>query len=215
MSDAKRSKMGPCSVGTFLNSLCLLLAFCRSSKLENISDMLDKELLEWRVGTELTTVCTHHKHQYLNRYARDFGSRCCDPFKLHKKVFSKGVRTIEVDFAQEHRSLGLVPGQALCTRCRKDLTSARVPVDRTTLPLAAHQNTTTADVASSEEENSDYRDDFTPPEEQLAKVNRIGAILSLPPIEMHEIKSLSPTKKITIHPAKNRRNQNSIRENTT
>ena len=45
--------------------------------------------------------------------------KCCDPFKLHENIITKGLRNISEKARSGHRSLHFESDDQLCTSCRK------------------------------------------------------------------------------------------------
>ena len=83
-----------CSVGIKLNQVCHKKNYVRGARLKQLGDysLEDQELLIWRSGGEINTICLHHEHTLLNRYT-DLNSNCCNPFQMHnqKQKRKKGI----------------------------------------------------------------------------------------------------------------------------
>ena len=63
-------------------------------------------------------ICHHHEKAHISRY-ESLRLYCCDPFKLHKKIFSKALRKTDSELVA---ILKIKPGQKLCRNCVKKAT---------------------------------------------------------------------------------------------
>lgn len=174
----------PCSVGSFFQSECHQLMFSRSSKLENLNEE-EKELVEWRIGHTITSVCTFHKKKYLDQYSHLFGKKCCDPLNLHSKPQKKYLRLISLDFAKRLNHKGIIPGKRLCDKCRKKINFTS---SESTQHVAAP-----VDVTASQEGTAEEDDAFQLLSETLNTVNNVCSLLGVTPLNFQ--KCTQPAKK--------------------
>lgn len=119
-----------CKVGTLLSSPCFNKNSTTKNKFFHIKEKLDdnqQELLAWRTGfneyNNEDTICSYHFHFYLIRFELEQNS-CCDPYKKHTKPITnkRNLRKISLQKAKlykEKSNINLVPGQLLCSNCRK------------------------------------------------------------------------------------------------
>ena len=63
-------------------------------------------------------ICYHHEKTFTSR-CESLQLYCCDPFELHKKKKSKGLRKTESELVA---ILKIKPGQKLCRNCIKKAT---------------------------------------------------------------------------------------------
>ena len=113
-----------CTIGLRLMKPCHLKTWTRKTGIESIGGFNPEEmrLLEWRTNLKLEldgTVCLHHKNDYLDKFSDKF-SKCCDPFKKHKrsKLPISNLHTIKLEEAEQFNmlSMDLVPGIKVCLR---------------------------------------------------------------------------------------------------
>jgi hypothetical protein len=99
--------MDKCTIGEVLDEDCNVIseAFNRSAGFHNIADesLESRELLTLRSGVNVTayenaTLCNYHEKIYLSRY-ESMQKFCCDPFKKHKKLITKTLKTLDVTTA--------------------------------------------------------------------------------------------------------------------
>lgn len=192
----------PCSIGTFLQAECHKTIY--SPVVTNIVATtftdVQKELLLWRTGIEqqgdLSNVCNHHKIEYLDRYESYAHLRCCDPFKRHTKAIKRDLRVVSLDLAKQFREIlhvrpTVIPGQKLCSTCRKHALSEISSADQKE-----------ANKDSSDENNSEVKttsDEGTEVEaaedtEELDKLNTSLTGIDDSPMKMH---SLAPHQKVS------------------
>ena len=62
---------------------------------------------------------------------------CCDPFKVHKKKVSRGLREVTAELAAT-ASIKLIPGQKLCRTCRGKCLTSSIDSDTTSSDSAHH-----------------------------------------------------------------------------
>ena len=92
-----------CTVGLELKQLCYKKSYVRSVGLKQLIDysLEDQELLAWRSGVEIHTICLHHEHMFLNRYA-DSNSNCCNPFQIHSQKQKRKKGNILIDLFKKY-----------------------------------------------------------------------------------------------------------------
>ena len=105
-----------CKLGEFLGEECDDLTISKVTQEEN-------ELLRLRTGHNVVEVCSRHRASYIQFYSwRQI--KCCDPLRYHPaKAMTRSLRVITTAMADRWSTatMKLVPGQKLCTLCRKDL----------------------------------------------------------------------------------------------
>ena len=91
---------------------------------------MTRVLASLRAKIDATVRCDVHLTQYITMYV--FNQKtCCDPWLRHtgrKGKQSHGLRVITAALAKQYSNIDLIPGQKLCTQCRKHLPSWRAPV---------------------------------------------------------------------------------------
>ena len=100
-----------------------------STELSQLSDD-QRVLVLSRSKVDATVLCDIHLKQYVTMYV--FKQKfCCDPWLRHtgrKGKQSHGLRVITTALAEQYSNLDLIPGQKLCTQCRKHLSNWFAPV---------------------------------------------------------------------------------------
>lgn len=112
-----------CSVGLQTRTSCHESAISTSS-VALTTDQL--QILEYRIKmnrSELVDICYHHKTHFLDKYELLHATKCCDPFKKHRKTVRKGLVRVTLNICRRHYYLTLLaPGKRICTNCNKILT---------------------------------------------------------------------------------------------
>ena len=113
-----------CSLGNLLGEVCHKLSYSKTSGLKLLAELSsdEKYLVIWRTGLEDSigsTICYHHEHTVLKRYAST-KTKCCNPFKKEKHTARGSLREISLETAKEMKILGInvTPGDKLCPACR-------------------------------------------------------------------------------------------------
>lgn len=120
-----------CVIGTVTKTACNLETFSKNKRICTFEDLnlQERASLSYRIKNLPTTatanfICHHHKCKYLDYYSRSF-TKCCDPFKRHRKPVTDQLRVIDLQIAGDSvKYLGrsLIPGDKLCRNCLVDIT---------------------------------------------------------------------------------------------
>ncbi|HBS53687.1 MAG TPA: hypothetical protein DD806_06790 [Flavobacterium sp.] len=120
-----------CCVGIKTQTKCHQLKFTKKKSVVNILQTFESheiKILILRSGTKIdtiSTICEHHRLTFFEKYPMHQSTRICsNPQNIHEKVNHSGLREISTDFCTkifETCQIQLVPGQKLCTKCRRSL----------------------------------------------------------------------------------------------
>lgn len=105
-----------CSIGVFLKRKCA------SKKLRKSKQFSSREwtLLMVRSGVpNFKSVCDDHADQFGRLYSVS-QKICCNPLNLHKKIISKGLKTVSASFHDKFNRINpeVIEGRKLCVSCR-------------------------------------------------------------------------------------------------
>ncbi|KAL5468830.1 hypothetical protein EMCRGX_G029952 [Ephydatia muelleri] len=105
-----------CSLGEILSEKC---------DAETVQEVTndEKRLLHLRTGHNVADICTLHRKVYLQHYSWT-QKKCCDPLGHHPtKAVTRSLRVITDKMAERWSTdeVTLVPGNKLCTLCRKSV----------------------------------------------------------------------------------------------
>lgn len=124
-----------CSVGKVIHTDCHKLSYTKQKNLINVTslDQTEVSLISLRSGVsleELNYVCEHHKISFSEKYELN-QKVCMDPFQIHKKKVTKGLRVISLDFYLKinriKNCVKSIPGQKICDGCRKKVSDTSRP----------------------------------------------------------------------------------------
>jgi hypothetical protein len=176
-----------CSVGLFCDSNCSSSTVSKNNKWVYVMSHFKKEeqeLLSYRTGltlNEQSVICEHHQDCFINRY--DFYNnvdKCSNPNNYHNVVIKKHLRPISLEFAKsalEECQLKIIPGQKLCSKCRKRV-GEQITEQRQIKIQRSHQEI--KDITASDSKNK-------------AALNSSLAQLGLSPIKLHGVNRKSRT----------------------
>ncbi|XP_065649250.1 uncharacterized protein LOC136078140 [Hydra vulgaris] len=109
-------ELSTCCIGKALNEQCYLSN--KSKRYQELSK-LNQELISLRSKINpIDFICSYHKKVYLSRYENEHRRYCCNPLNKHAKNVKNSLRVISLSYAKD---FGLIPGQKICTSCRKVL----------------------------------------------------------------------------------------------
>ncbi|XP_065669184.1 uncharacterized protein LOC136088691 [Hydra vulgaris] len=109
-------ELSTCCIGKALNEQCYLSN--KSKRYQELSK-LNQELISLRNKINfIDFICSYHKKVYLSRYENEHRRYCCNPLNKHAKNVKNSLRVISLSYAKD---FGLIPGQKICTSCRKVL----------------------------------------------------------------------------------------------
>ena len=105
-----------CSLGEIVSGKC---------DAETVQEVTndEKRLLHLRTGHNVADICTLHRKVYLQHYSWT-QKKCCDPLGHHPtKAVTRSLRVITDKMAERWSTdeITLVPGNKLCTLCRKSV----------------------------------------------------------------------------------------------
>ena len=91
MDQQSSTNIKDCSIGIKLEEECHKTSYVRSIGLKKLDQYsLDyQELLVWRTGVQIDSVCHHHEYKYLKKYS-GYHLKCCNPMQLHNSKCRKG-----------------------------------------------------------------------------------------------------------------------------
>ena len=78
----------------------------------------------------LDTICTYHKHFYIDSYSKHYQS-CCNIFGNHKKsVRNSSLHVISLDWYKkvinQHPTINIIPGRKICSYCKTKIDNRKV-----------------------------------------------------------------------------------------
>ncbi|XP_065680680.1 uncharacterized protein LOC136094636 [Hydra vulgaris] len=114
-------ELSTCCIGKALNEQCYLIKFNKSKKSKCYQELstLNRELISLRSKINpIDFICSYHEKVYLLRYENEHRRYCCKPSNKHAKKVKNSLRVISLSYAKD---FGLIPGQKICTSCRKVL----------------------------------------------------------------------------------------------
>ena len=124
-------ELKPCNVGlvTKTENQCHLKTYSSVQILHSINSFSTEEvrLLRFRIDNYFSledTICSFHKYKYLD-YFSSYMSKCCDPFKMHKKsITGSNLRSMSLRFCNETLNkimIKLKPGDKICVNCENKI----------------------------------------------------------------------------------------------
>ncbi|XP_065657343.1 uncharacterized protein LOC136082333 [Hydra vulgaris] len=109
-------ELSTCCIGKALNEQCYLSK--KSKRYQELSK-LNQELISLRSKINpIDFICSYHEKVYLSRYENEHRRYCCNPLNKHAKNVKNSLRVFSLSYVKD---FGLIPGQKICTSCRKVL----------------------------------------------------------------------------------------------
>ncbi|KAL7303635.1 hypothetical protein TKK_0003781 [Trichogramma kaykai] len=121
--------MDDCCLRGFVKDECHKDIYRAHQSTHKVSSLPEEEmkLLYLRVPglqeIEEKSICDYHYRKYITYYSANY-SKCCDPWKNHRKNVTQYLRIINLDFAEKVKqacNIDIVPGQKFCSNCQKRL----------------------------------------------------------------------------------------------
>ena len=172
------SGMADCSIGTHLGEDCPQ----SSSAVHRIPSEREAYILKLRTGcANIQMICAVHFDRLFRRYTLN-QKTCCDLLCRHSdKAIARGLRCVSVDLAEFKPGWALLPGEKLCTDCRKAVKEYEPAPSHSDADVGVEASSTSTDTDGS---NGDPSIPPDPPVSQiLTDINQTLAAIGDTPID--------------------------------